>query len=105
MQVYQRLTPGNPMAKTTVPSAGASDMCGLRPKQMTSTGSHYPALFFKTFAGNGDICELGLSAECADQWPGHSLQFNFDAATTDTLWARSRGPVARPLRFGAMARA
>jgi len=33
---------------------------------------------------------LGLSAEYADQWPGHSFQFNFDAATTDTFWARIR---------------
>jgi len=39
---------------------------------------------------NINITTLGLSAEYADQWPGHSFQFNFDAATTDTFWARIR---------------
>ena len=53
---------------------------------------------------NIDITTLGLSTTYEREWPGHSFQFNFDAATTDTFWARSRGPVARPLRFGAMAR-
>ena len=92
------------MTKTTVPSAGAGEMCKLRPKQMTPTGSHYPAQFFKNFAGNIDIRELGLSTTYEREWPGHSFKFNFDAATTDTFWARSRGSVACPLRFGARAR-
>jgi hypothetical protein len=39
---------------------------------------------------NVDITTLGLSTTYEAQWPGHSFQFNFDAATTDTFWARIR---------------
>ena len=37
-----------------------------------------------------DIRDLGLSNVYEDRWPGHSFQFNFDAATTDAFWKRIR---------------
>jgi hypothetical protein len=37
---------------------------------------------------NIDISDLGLPSRYADQWSGHSFQFNFDAATTSRLWKR-----------------
>jgi pimeloyl-ACP methyl ester carboxylesterase len=39
---------------------------------------------------NINITTLGLSTAYEREWPGHSFQFNFDAATTDTFWARIR---------------
>jgi len=39
---------------------------------------------------NIDIHDLGLSTTFDKEWPGHSFQFNFDAATTDAFWNRIR---------------
>ena len=50
---------------------------------------------------NIDITTLGLSTAYEREWPGHSFQFNFDAATTDTFWTRTRGSGACPRRLGA----
>jgi hypothetical protein len=36
------------------------------------------------------VKELGLPDEYKREWPGHSFQFNFDAATTDAFWRRIR---------------
>ncbi len=40
------------------------------------------------FGTNINIPSLGLSDTYVDEWPGHSFQFHFDAATTSQFWKR-----------------
>jgi hypothetical protein len=40
------------------------------------------------FGTNIDISDLGLDDPYLREWPGHSFQFHFDAATTSQFWKR-----------------
>jgi hypothetical protein len=83
--VNGRLQPG-PSAYETMAFLARSEAMPIGTMIVTGpNGTPSPFNF-----NNIDIRTLGLSAEYADQWPGHSFQFNFDAATTDTFWARIR---------------
>ena len=71
----QRLAPGKPMAKTTVPSAGASEMCELRPTEIQRAGC--------VTHKSGSVRGLGANAS------GHTRHTPRDAAgtTPEAVWS------------------
>jgi hypothetical protein len=83
--VNGRLQPG-PSAYETMAFLARSEAMPIG--TMIVTGPNGTPSPFKF--NNIDIRELGLSTTHVREWPGHSFQFNFDAATTDTFWARIR---------------
>jgi hypothetical protein len=44
--------------------------------------------FVRANGTNIDISKLGLRTPYLAEWPGHSFQFHFDAATTSQFWKR-----------------
>jgi len=51
-------------------------------------GTKVVDFFVRANGKNIDISDLGLGAPYVDEWPGHSFQFHFDAATTSQFWKR-----------------
>jgi hypothetical protein len=83
--VNGRLQPG-PSAYETMAFLARSEAMPIG--TMIVTGPNGTPSPFKF--NNIDIHDLGLSTTFDKEWPGHSFQFNFDAATTDAFWARIR---------------
>jgi hypothetical protein len=53
-----------------------------------SIGTKAVDFFVRAKGTNIDISDLGLSDPYVREWPGHSFQFHFDAATTSQFWKR-----------------
>jgi hypothetical protein len=51
-------------------------------------GTKVVDFFVRANGTNIDISDLGLSDPYLREWPGHSFQFHFDAATTSQFWKR-----------------
>jgi hypothetical protein len=83
--VNGRLQPG-PSAYETMAFLARSEAMPIG--TMIVTGPNGTPSPFKF--NNIDIHDLGLSTTFDKEWPGHSFQFNFDAATTDAFWNRIR---------------
>jgi hypothetical protein len=51
-------------------------------------GTKVVDFFVRAKNTNINIRSLGLPDDYEDEWPGHSFQFHFDAATTSQFWKR-----------------
>ncbi len=78
-----------------LPSSAAYEVLAFMSKANAKPIGTKSVRFFGT---NIDISDLGLSDPYLREWPGHSFQFHFDAATTSQFWKR----VVRIIRWPAL---
>lgn len=80
-----RLQPG-PSAYETMAFLSRSQAMPIG-TMVVSRSDDVPSVF-QSKGQNIDIRPLGLTEDYDGEWPGHSFQFNFDAATTERFWRR-----------------
>jgi pimeloyl-ACP methyl ester carboxylesterase len=79
------LAPGLTVGPKQLPGPSAYEALAFMSKASAKPIGTKSVRFFGT---NINIQSLGLSDTYVDEWPGHSFQFHFDAATTSQFWKR-----------------
>jgi len=71
-----------------LPGPAAYEVLAFMSKASAKPIGTKEVLFFERNGTNIDISDLGLEDPYVREWPGHSFQFHFDAATTAQFWKR-----------------
>jgi hypothetical protein len=83
------MTPGLSVGPQHMPGPAAYEALAFMSKASAKPiGTKVVDFFVRANGTNIDIRSLGLPDDYEDEWPGHSFQFHFDAATTSQFWKR-----------------